>query len=254
MSGQKFKGFYRMQDFKSGCISLLINQMYPYFDIDGNPPSKLVLVDQVDQMKISDDGILLLQRALWEKCEEFPLFYTTMVLHDWYHNVAQGIHGSPYVEMVRTFFDERTMLILDVDADTAIYKFLQHSIGVTFDSYCRDVLFGGNLVFPNRELRIPKIERFLGSILSLWHINKSDNRRIFFPSLGNIYGRSQKQAIPSTLLIFGDTIEFITIEIPGEPIDTLLSWWSGLSIDYGKFKTAIDYLCQCYDKFNKKTG
>jgi 8-oxo-dGTP diphosphatase len=115
-------------------------------------------------------------------------FIAIVVLHDLYHNLKQGISSHDEVLLVRDVFDYSTMLLMDIDADLEIYKFFVKYYDFNFQKYIETLYQGGD-VFRNTIARMPKMQRFLGSMMSIYHLGNSNQKVIYFPNLTKIHDK-----------------------------------------------------------------
>lgn len=130
-----------------------------------------------------DSGILEIDIKLLTSTNVF--FSSIVILHDMYHNLKQGITAYQDVVAIRDIFGQNEMLMFDIDADVEIFRFLQKEYGFSFQKYL-EVLWEGSTVFRDVVTRMPKVQRFMGSIMSIYALSRNQ-KIIFFPNITKIH-------------------------------------------------------------------
>jgi hypothetical protein len=173
-------GGYNFQKFMQ---ALLINY-YEYLKIEENTP--LVEMEDLSNGKNIDsypkENLLKVDSKLLTKSNVF--FGAIVILHDLYHNLRQNILSMEDVNNIRDLFGQNEMLMMDIDADIEIFLFFKEYYNYSFIKYL-DTLYDGLSVFHDNTTRLPKVQRFIGSIISIY-VTEKNERTIYFPSLSKI--------------------------------------------------------------------
>lgn len=130
-----------------------------------------------------EKGILEIDIKLLTSTNVF--FSSIVILHDIYHNLQQGITAYQDVVAIRDVFGQNEMLMFDIDADVEIFRFLQKEYNFSFQKYL-EVLWEGSTVFRDVVTRMPKVQRFMGSIMSIYAL-AHNQKIIFFPNITKIH-------------------------------------------------------------------
>jgi 8-oxo-dGTP diphosphatase len=173
-------GGYNFQKFMQ---ALLINY-YEYLNIQENTP--IIEIEDLPNGKNIEtypiQNLLKVDSKILTKSNVF--FGAIVILHDLYHNLKQNIQSIDDVNTIRDLFGQNEMLIVDIDADIEIFIFFKKYYNYTFVKYL-DTLYDGLNVFHDNTTRLPKVQRFIGSIISIY-ISEKGGRIIYFPSLSKI--------------------------------------------------------------------
>ena len=173
-------GGYNFQKFMQ---ALLINY-YEYLQIEENTP--LIELEDLPNGKniesLPQENLLKVDAKILTKSNVF--FGAIVILHDLYHNLKQNVQSLDDVNIIRDLFGQNEMLMIDIDADVEIFIFFKKYYNYSFIKYL-DTLYDGLSVFHDNTTRLPKVQRFIGSIISIYVSEKSD-RVIYFPSLSKI--------------------------------------------------------------------
>jgi hypothetical protein len=173
-------GGYNFQKFMQ---ALLINY-YEYLKIKESIPL-IELDDLANGRNIESfpiENLLKVDSKILTKSNVF--FGAIVILHDLYHNLKQNVLSMEDVNTIRDLFGQNEMLMIDIDADVEIFRFFKEYYNYSFVKYL-DTLYDGLSVFHDNTTRLPKVQRFIGSIISIYVSEKSD-RVIYFPSLSKI--------------------------------------------------------------------
>lgn len=111
------------------------------------------------------------------------IYAQLIIIHEIYHFVKQGLIGIHCVTNLRDSHLWSLMQISDIEADveTAIYL---SACGVlrSFDYYV-EILHQGAKTFRDKKMRFVKLERFIGSLLSIRHVLETGDRIVYLPFL-----------------------------------------------------------------------
>jgi hypothetical protein len=119
-------------------------------------------------------------------------FYRMIVLHECFHLFVQDVPNKSDAKRVKDDFGDRFMKLLDIEADyyTAMfYKEVEHASLVDIFALFHE----GSRIFGDPKIRIGKVERFIGAVLSIassYFRNPSSRptkeTQLFLPNIGNI--------------------------------------------------------------------
>lgn len=124
-----------------------------------------------------------------EKCS-FD-YYRMVVLHECFHLFVQDVPNKADAKRVKDDFGEQFMKLLDIEADyyTAMYyKEVEHASLVDIFA----LFYEGSRMFGDPKIRPGKVERFIGSILSIASAyfrdpsRSSKEKELLLPNIGNI--------------------------------------------------------------------
>lgn len=119
-------------------------------------------------------------------------YFRLVVLHECFHLFVQDVPNKSDAKRVKDDFGDGFMKLLDIEADyyTALYhkEVLKLSLVSLFKLY-----YVGSTIFGDPKIRLPKVERFIGSVLSIAnaYFKNSGARRtkendLFLPTINNI--------------------------------------------------------------------
>jgi hypothetical protein len=179
-------------------IKEIVYNFYEYLEADFKP-SSIKVRELPDGSNISwQDDVLIINLKLLTST---MLFFAAMViLHDLYHNLKQGIKSHGDVLKLRDTIGNNEMLLIDIDADVEMYNFLVKYYNYDFKKYV-DTLYEGGSVFRSIVARFPKVQRFIGSLISIY-LSDSGKRPVIFPSFGSIYNELCLISITGSKLYF----------------------------------------------------
>jgi hypothetical protein len=95
-----------------------------------------------------------------------PHFFEMIALHEFFHLFVQGVPNKSDAKRIKDGFGNNFMTFVDIEADyfTALYyKEIKHASLV--DVFC--LYHEAATIFGDPNIRPPKLERFIGSILSI---------------------------------------------------------------------------------------
>ena len=201
---------YNFQKFMQ---SLLIN-FYEYLSLEAQTPviSICELPNGANIERDLDQNTLKVNSSILTNSNVF--FGSLVVLHDLYHNVTQKIDSMTEVNAIRDLFGQNEMLMIDIDADLEIYIFFKKYYNYTFIKYL-DTLYSGMTVFNDKNTRLPKLQRFIGSIISIY-MSDTVNRTVYYPSLSKISNIMYLYAMS------GEGIKIYKIDIVQKSVDDIL--------------------------------
>lgn len=124
------------------------------------------------------------------KCS-FP-YYEMVVLHECFHLFVQNLPNKVDAKGVKDDFGDVMMKLLDIEADyfTALYLKEKRNFSLVdfFHLYSE-----GSTVFADPHIRPPKLERFIGSVLSIAALyfeypNRSTTESdLYLPTINSVY-------------------------------------------------------------------
>lgn len=93
-------------------------------------------------------------------------YYEMVVLHECFHLFVHNVPNKDDAKRVKDDFGEVMMKMLDIEADYYTAMFLKEHQGATLVDIFR-LMYEGRRVFADPHVRPTKLERFIGSILSI---------------------------------------------------------------------------------------
>ena len=140
-----------------------------------------------------EGNILVLEKAfIQSRSAELVII---IAIHETYHKYGQNLNPDMIqVKCFTDFFDQQTIIEMDIDADVETFEFLVENAGLDFNQYLEliyDSTKKGVSENPTYATpRIPKIVRSIGSLLSIYTSQKSKSKNILVPNLHEIDGES----------------------------------------------------------------
>jgi len=142
-------------------------------------------------MKVARDGgetIVTFNPSIIAQCSY--RYYEMVVLHEFFHLFVQNIPNKLDAKRVKDDFGDVTMKLLDIEADYFTAMFLCDHQGATLVDILK-LFYEGSQVFADPNVRITKLERFIGSILSIAapHLDprwRTTDSNLYLPTIGNI--------------------------------------------------------------------
>jgi len=104
-----------------------------------------------------------------------PDFYRLVVIHEYFQLVVQRVPHKEKVTKIKDTFGSELMKLIDIQADIFTALFLKETKGYSLDQYLR-ILFIGRSAFSDSWIRPMKLERFIGSVLSVGRIFLATNK------------------------------------------------------------------------------
>jgi hypothetical protein len=195
-------------------LKQLLKELHKFYSFPVPAPSDIYLQEQEEHINIVDQNTIILKKQLWQLCKNRKDLFNVCILHDWYHGVGQGVVTYEDVQRLKSSFNKITLLQIDVDADLKIFHFLKSKGILTFESSCNITLESFS-VFPNTDLKVTRFNRFLGSLWSIYNLDKTATPAIYFPSIdGSIENIEAEKYIAGKCLIFYDGIKVLNFKIP----------------------------------------
>jgi hypothetical protein len=117
-------------------------------------------------------------------------YYEMVVLHECFHYFVQNLPNKDDAKVLKDDFGDVMMKLLDIEADyfTALYykERQSRSLVDVFRLY-----YEGSRVFADPHIRNPKLERFIGFVLSvtalyLEHAGRTSASDLYLPTIGSI--------------------------------------------------------------------
>ena len=136
------------------------------------------------------DSMVSFNTYIMERCS-FQ-YYTMIVLHECFHLFVQDLPNKSDAKRLKDDFGEVLMKLLDIEADyyTAMY-FREVKRVSLVDIFALN--YEGSRIFGDPKIRNPKLERFIGSVLSIanayfkssqWQPTKEND--LYLPNISNI--------------------------------------------------------------------
>jgi predicted SprT family Zn-dependent metalloprotease len=96
-------------------------------------------------------------------------YFITIVLHEAYHYFINNIPNKRDAKRVKDFYYHQMMNHIDIEADLYVAKFFKENYSFSLENYLA-LYFSGASAFADEEIRPPKFERYVCSMLSIAHI------------------------------------------------------------------------------------
>lgn len=105
-------------------------------------------------------------------------YYQSIVIHEFFHLIVQNVPHKDDAVKIKDDFGVEMMKLIDIEADFFTAVFYKEVLGFDLVSYLK-LYFEGGKVFSDKWIRISKLERFIGTLLSISkmfmdHPNKRD--------------------------------------------------------------------------------
>jgi hypothetical protein len=119
-------------------------------------------------------------------------YYQTVVLHECFHLFVQDLPNKEDAKRLKDDFGDHVMKLLDIEADfyTALYLKERRQVSLV---RIFELMHEGSTVFGDPKIRIVKLERFIGAVLSIakLYLAHKQGRRItdsdiYLPNISNI--------------------------------------------------------------------
>jgi hypothetical protein len=144
-----------------------------------------------DWTMVAKDSEVLFNTYIAGKCS--LEFFRMVALHECFHLFVQGVPNKSDAKRLKDDFGDSFMQLLDIEADyyTAMYyKEVDHASLVDVFT----LFYQGSNVFGDPDIRLPKLERFVGSVLSIANAyfenpgvrQTTKHNELFLPALSNI--------------------------------------------------------------------
>lgn len=117
-------------------------------------------------------------------------YYQMVVLHECFHLFVQNLPNKEDAKGVKDDFGEVMMKLLDIEADYFTALFFKERYGRSLTDVFT-LYSEGSTLFADPHIRPPKLERFIGSVLSIaalyfQHSRSTTESDLYLPTIGNI--------------------------------------------------------------------
>jgi len=116
-------------------------------------------------------------------------YFVNVILHECFHLLAHDLPNKADAKRLRDDFGEEAMRVLDIEADFFVAEYLRHTKGYDLLKNL-GTFYDGGKVFGDPRTRVGKLERFVGSILSIsnayFEKSRAGTRKLFLPTVRNI--------------------------------------------------------------------
>lgn len=161
-------------------------------------------------------------------------YYKSIVLHEFFHLAVQKVPNKDDAVKIKDDFGDELMRLIDIEADFFTALFYKEELGFTLPQYLT-IYFEGSQVFSNKWIRIGKLERFIGTLLSICkmfinHPKKNQAVKsydLYLPSITPLYTEDNLHVLVLRKehiyfdLIKANQQDFIAIKDCYKNIDTL---------------------------------
>lgn len=116
-------------------------------------------------------------------------YFVSVVLHECFHLFVHDIPNKSDAKRLRDDFGDVAMRVLDIEADFYVAEYFRYKKNYSLENVFR-YFHEGSRIFGDPSTRIGKLERFVGSVLSISNASlrkiKPGTRKIFLPTVQNI--------------------------------------------------------------------
>jgi hypothetical protein len=161
-------------------------------------------------------------------------YYKSILVHEFFHLVVQKVPNKEDATTVKDDFGDQLMKLIDIEADFFTAMFFRDYLKFGLVNYLR-LYFEGSKAFTDRRIRTIKLERFIGTLLSIVKmftnpsLGKGENPTwdLYLPSISPIYtDESLHVLVVKKEHIYFDEIkanynDFASIKLCYANIDTL---------------------------------
>ena len=119
-------------------------------------------------------------------------YYEMVVLHECFHLFVQDLPNKEDAKRLKDDFGDHVMKLLDIEADFYTALYLKERRRLSLVGMFR-LMYEGSTVFGDPKIRIVKLERFIGAVLSIanLYLAHRQGRRvtdsdIYLPNISNI--------------------------------------------------------------------
>jgi hypothetical protein len=174
--------------FKSTHINSLKQRCLEFIEflkIENVPSIEFVEKEGVNEYKVNEyfDGENTLYFNILFFNEMEVNYVLLILLHEIVHFSEQGVKDFSDVNTIRDNNNWSFMQLFDVHADLRVVDFLRKTTNnFSFKTYVR-LLYKGVTVFRDKKIRYPKLERFVGSLTSIYYFFYSGKNIVLLPKL-----------------------------------------------------------------------
>lgn len=93
-------------------------------------------------------------------------YFKSIILHEFFHLAIQKVPNKDDATRVKDDFGEEIMRLIDIEADYFTALFYKEVLGYDIVDYLT-IYYEGSKMFKDRWIRIGKLQRFIGTILSV---------------------------------------------------------------------------------------
>jgi hypothetical protein len=116
-------------------------------------------------------------------------YFLTVILHECFHLFVHDLPNKSDAKRFRDDFGDDLMRLLDIEADFFVADYLRHQKGYSLVQVF-NCFYEGSSIFGDPKTRIGKLERFVGSVLSIAYAHykktRPGQRKLFLPTIQNI--------------------------------------------------------------------
>lgn len=137
-------------------------------------------------MRVQDDGEVQFNPAIAQRCS--PGYFRMVVLHECFHLFVQAVPNKVDAKRLRDDFGSPMMNLFDIEADYYAALYLKERYSADVFEILR-LTYEGSRIFGDPKIRNVKVERFLGSILSIANafLSPAENSdTLYLPNISNL--------------------------------------------------------------------
>lgn len=95
-----------------------------------------------------------------------PDYYKSIILHEFFHLAVQRVPNKEDAVKIKDDFGDELMRLIDIEADFFTALYFKEMKGFTLVQYL-NLYYEGSKVFADKWIRIGKLQRFIGTLLSI---------------------------------------------------------------------------------------
>ncbi|KAA5533969.1 hypothetical protein [Paenimyroides baculatum] len=115
-------------------------------------------------------------------------FFEIVILHEFFHLLVQGVPNKDDVTKIKDYFSADFMSLIDIEADFYVALYLKETKFFNNRDYWNLYFENNSKIFNGKWIRNKKIERFIGSMLTIYDLFQNDliSFNLYLPSITSI--------------------------------------------------------------------
>lgn len=179
-------------------------------------------------------------------------YYKSILIHEFFHLAVQKVPNKEDAVMVKDDFGDELMKLIDIEADYFTALYFKERLGFNLVTYLK-LYFEGSKVFIDRRIRAIKLERFIGTLLSISkmfinHIKGSQKVTscdLYLPTISPIYTESSLHV----LVIRKEHIYFDEIQADYNDFKELKDCYTNIDslTEKGYIERLVKFVCKAFN-------
>lgn len=176
-----------------------------------------------------EKNIITLNKKIYENIN--PSGALIVFLHDLYHEYKQNIKGYSQVLIMKKFYGDVSLILIDVDVDLRLFKYFK----LTFENYLKIFFEEHNTIFADVGDQYKNLVRLISSLLSIYIYAKTGKTLIAhitydLENMENMY------------MLVLENMEFRFIEYKSPDIPKIIVDFHNLSTTRKNYQTIYPHL------------